>query len=288
MKKRIYLIFIFIILMSLLGCTRVKTTTIKETKSDAPATVVKQPIAEEKSDETTSIPAFDKNAVMLPSGKSVPILMYHSIAYEKDNPVRLPIENLEEQFKYLKDNGYYTITLTDLYNYFMTDTPIPEKSVVLTFDDGYVDNYTAMLPVLKKYNFKATIFVITGAIDKSANYLTSSQLIEMERYGVDIESHTVSHENLKDISKDKQLETLIKSKEDLEKMLNKKVNFFAYPFGGYTKTSIEAVREAGYTMAITTDGRWASKSDGIFSLHRVYISGFHNIEEFKKRLTNTK
>jgi len=288
MKKRIYLIFIFIVLMSLLGCSRFKTTEIKEIESVAPATVVKQPIVEEKSDETTSIPAFDKNAVMLPSGKSVPILMYHSIAYEKDNPVRLPIENLEEQFKYLKDNGYYTITLTDLYKYFMTDTPIPEKSVVLTFDDGYVDNYMAMLPILKKYNFKATIFVITGVIDKSDNYLTSQQLKEMEKYGVDIESHTANHENLKDLSKEKQLETLIKSKKELEKMLNKKVNFFAYPFGGYTKTSIEAVREAGYKMAITTDGRLASKSDGIFSLHRIYISGFHNIEEFKKRLTNTK
>lgn len=274
--------------MSLLACSRSKTITIKEETNVTPQVVVEQPIVEENYGEKTSIPAFDKNAVMLKAGKSVPILMYHSIAYEKDNPVRLPVKNLEEQFKYLKDNGYYTITLSDLYKYFMSDTPIPEKSVVLTFDDGYVDNYTAMLPMLKKYNFKATIFVITGAIDKSANYLTWSQLIEMEKYGVDIESHTVSHENLKDMSKDKQLETLIKSKKDLEKMLNKQVNYFSYPFGGYNETSIEAVRKAGYTMAITTDGRWASKSDGIFSLHRVYISGFHDMKEFKKRLTNTK
>ena len=287
MKKRIYLIFILLILMSILGCTRFKTTTIKETKSATPTPVVK-PKVTVRPVETSSIPAFDKKAVMLPSGKSVPVLMYHSISYQKDNPVRLPIEKFEEQLKYLKDNGYYTITLTDLYNYFMTNTPIPEKSVVLTFDDGYEDNYTTMLPALRKYNFKATIFVITGVIDKSANYLTSKQLVEMEKYGVDIESHTVSHENLKDIPKDKQLETLKKSKKDLEKILNKQVNYFAYPFGGYSKTSIEAVREAGYKMAITTDGRWSSKSDGILSLHRVYISSFHDMNEFKRRLTNTK
>ena len=288
MRKRIYLIFMLFILISLLGCSRSKTTPIKKTVPVPSSTVVKQPIADKKSDETTSIPAFDKTAVMLPSGKNVPVLMYHSIAFEKDNPVRLPIKKLEEELKYLKDSGYYTITLTDLYNYFMADTPIPKKSVVLTFDDGYVDNYTSMLPVLKKYNFKATIFVITGAIDRSVNYLTSKQLIEMEKYGVDIESHTVNHENLKDMPKDKQLATLIKSKKDLEKILNKEVKYFAYPFGGYSKTSIDAVRAAGYKMAFTTDGRLSSKSDGILSLHRVYISAFHDMNEFKRRLTNTK
>ncbi len=286
MRKKIYLILMLFILMSMLGCARSKTTEIKKTAPVTPATVVK-PVVKEPV-ETSSIPAFDKTAVMLPKGKSVPVLMYHSISYQKDNPVRIPIKKFEEQLKYLKDNGYYTITLTDLYDYFMTDTPIPKKSVVLTFDDGYVDNYTAMLPALRKYNFKATIFVITSAIDKNVNYLTSKQLIEMEKYGVDIESHTVNHENLKDMPKDKQLATLIKSKKDLEKLLNKQVNYFAYPYGGYSKTSIEAVREAGYKMAITTDGRWSSKSDGILSLHRVYISSFHDMKEFKRRLTNTK
>ncbi|MBU3113238.1 polysaccharide deacetylase family protein [Clostridium lacusfryxellense] len=286
MRKKIYLILMLFILMTMLGCARPKTTVIKKIAPVTPATVVK-PVVKEPV-ETSSIPAFDKTAVMLPTGKSVPVLMYHSISYQKDNPVRIPIKNFEEQLKYLKDNGYYTITLTDLYDYFMTDTPIPEKSVVLTFDDGYVDNYTAMLPALRKYNFKATIFVITSAIDKNANYLTSKQLIEMEKYGVDIESHTVNHENLKDMPKDKQLETLVNSKKDLEKILNKQVNYFAYPYGGYSKTAIEAVREAGYKMAITTDGRWSSKSDGILSLHRVYISSFHDMAEFKRRLTNTK
>lgn len=286
MIKKIYLILMLFILMTMLGCAKSKTTVIKKIAPVTPATVVK-PVVKEPV-ETSSIPAFDKTAVMLPTGKSVPVLMYHSISYQKDNPVRIPIKKFEEQLKYLKDNGYYTITLTDLYDYFMTDTPIPEKSVVLTFDDGYVDNYTAMLPALRKYNFKATIFVITSAIDKNANYLTSKQLIEMEKYGVDIESHTVNHENLKDMPKDKQLETLVNSKKDLEKILNKQVNYFAYPYGGYSKTSIEAVREAGYKMAITTDGRWSSKSDGILSLHRVYISSFHDMAEFKRRLTNTK
>ncbi|MBZ9606738.1 polysaccharide deacetylase family protein [Clostridium estertheticum] len=286
MRKKIFLIFTLIILMSLSGCSRSKTATIKKTAPVKPATAV-EPIKPAEPAQTSSIPAFDKTAVMKASGKSVPVLMYHSIDYEKDNPIRLPVKRFDEQLKYLKDNGYYTITLTDLYDYLIKDIPIPEKSVVLTFDDGYEDNYTEMFPVLKKYNFKATIFVITGSIDKSPNYMTSKQLIEMEKYGVDIGSHTVKHENLKEMPKDKQLETLVKSKNDLEKILNKQIKFFSYPYGGYSKASIEAVREAGYTMAFSTDGRWSSKEDGILSLHRVYISSFHDMEEFKKRISNT-
>ena len=282
MKKNISLIFVFIIIISLLGCSR---ATIKSPVPITPPIVTK-PIKPTEPVETSSIPAFDKTAIMKTSGMSVPVLMYHSISYEKGNAICLPVEVFEKQLKYLKDNGYYTVTLTDLYKYLIKDTPIPKKSVVLTFDDGYENNYTEMFPVLKKYNFKATIFVITSNIDKDPKSMTSNQLLEMEKYGVDIESHTVNHENLKELPKANQLETLIKSKKDLEKILNKQINFFAYPFGGYNKSAIEAVKEAGYTMAFTTNGRWSSKNNGMLSLDRVYISSFHDIEVFKDRISN--
>jgi len=282
MKKKKSLIFIFIILISLLGCSRPLVKKAGPIKSP----LVVEPIRPTESLETSSIPAFDKNAVMKLPGKSVPVLMYHSITYEKGNAICLPIKRLEEQLKYLKDNGYYTITLTNLYEYFMKNTPIPKKSVVLTFDDGYENNYTEMFPILKKYAFKATIFVITSNIDKNPKSLTTKQLLEMEKYGIDIESHSVNHENLIKITKAKQLETLIKSKKALEKILNKQVNFFAYPYGGYNKSAIESVKEAGYKMAFTTDGRWSAKSNGILSLDRVYISSFNDMQIFIDRITN--
>jgi peptidoglycan/xylan/chitin deacetylase (PgdA/CDA1 family) len=216
--------------------------------------------------------------------------MYHSIVNGKSSSDCLSIKTFEEQMKYLKDNGYQTISLTDLYKYFMKQKPIPEKSVVLTFDDGYEDNYTAMFPVLKKYNFKATIFVITSHIDKNHKFMTSKQLLEMDKYGIDIESHTVNHERLKLLSKNKQLKTLIQSKKDLEKILNKKINFFAYPGGGYNKSAISAVKEAGYIMAFTIDGKWrgwSSKNDGMLSLHRINIRFFRdNMNAFKIGISN--
>jgi len=112
----------------------------------------------------------------------------------------------------------------------------------------------------------------------------------MDKYGIGIKSHTVNHERLKLISKDKQLKTLIQSKKDLEKILNKKINFFAYPGGAYNKSAIKSVKEAGYTMAFAVDGKWAgwsSKNDGIFSLHRVNISFFRNLNAFKTGISNS-
>jgi len=279
MNKKLYFIFIFILLLSIIGCSKSATTTIKKMDLVTPSVAIKPA-------RNSLISSFDKNYVFKPYGKSVPVLMYHSITYEKGNPICLPIKKFKEQMKYLKDNGYYTITLINLYEYLMNNTPIPEKSVVLTFDDGYENNYTDMFPVLKKYNFKATVFDITCDIDKYHKFMTSKQLLEMEKYSVDIESHTVNHENLQMISKDKQLKTLIQSKKDLGELLSKQINFFAYPYGGYNKSAIEAVKEAGYKMAFTTKGGWASKNDGILSLNRVFVSPSDNMKVFKIKITN--
>lgn len=217
---------------------------------------------------------------------SIPVLMYHSIGFEKDNPVRIPADKFDEQMKYLKDNGFYTLSMDETYDYFSKGKPIPEKSIVLTFDDGYLDNYTKLYPILKKYKFKGTIFVITGAIDKEKDFLTSAQLKELDKNCLDIQSHTFAHEKLSEIPYDKQVKTLKTSKDFLEKQLNKKVSYLAYPYGKYTKNTIKAAKEAGYSMAFTTDGKWSDKSNGIFTLNRVYISGFSDMDTFIKKVNN--
>lgn len=219
--------------------------------------------------------------------KGIPVLMYHAIGYEAGNTAKVPKENFKKQMKYLKDNGYVTITLDEAYDFFAKNKPVPEKSVVLTFDDGYVDNYVEALPILKEFGFKATIFVITGAVDKSKNYMNVEQLKEMESSGMDIQSHTVHHKNLKELSYEKQLETLKESKDFLEKTLNKRIKYFAYPYGEYSKESLKAVKEAGYTMAFATAGRWSDKSDGILTLDRVFISGSATLDVFIDRISNS-
>lgn len=242
-----------------------------------------------QSKKTSTEPHLKKEVFTPPykaASQGVPVLMYHSVGIDKNNPVVIAPEKLEEQFKYLKDNGYSTITLEDLYNYLENDANIPEKSVVLTFDDGYENNYTTMFPLLKKYGFRATIFMISSYVDKNTDFLTSAQLKEMDAYGVDIESHTVNHDHLKTLTKDKQLETLTQSKAFLEKLLNKKITYIAYPYGEYNQDTLACAETAGYKLALTTDGRWAMKKNGILSLDRVYISGFFNLDVFIDRITN--
>ncbi|MGH4118763.1 polysaccharide deacetylase family protein [Clostridium sp.] len=235
---------------------------------------------ESKVEEATSL----NNTIQ--NDQSVPILMYHSVGNKSGNELIIPPALLKKQFQWLKDNGYTTITLDDLYNYFKNNKPIPKKSVVLTFDDGYVDNYTNMYPIIKEFGFNATVFIITNTVDKDPKYLTSAELKEMNANGIDIESHTVDHDILGEISYEKQLETLKDSKAFLENLLNKKVNYIAYPEGSYNSSTPKAAEDAGYSMGVSTDGRWSSKKDGMYKLERVYISAFFNMDTFEERVTN--
>lgn len=228
-----------------------------------------------------------KNMPLKYNDKSIPVLMYHSIDYEKGNELRVPKEKFREQMKYLKDNGYITLTFDELYNFLINNKPVPEKSVVITFDDGYEDNYKNAYPILKELEFNASIFIITSTIDTDMNYLTSEQLKEMDKNGIDIESHTVNHDQLDKLSYEKQLVTLKQSKDYIEKVLNKKVNYIGYPFGKWNNDTIKAAKDAGYTMAFTTVGGWSKKDQEIYTLDRVYISADFGINEFVRRITNS-
>lgn len=218
--------------------------------------------------------------------ESIPVLTYHSVGNTNGNELVISPELLDKEMQWLKDNGYTTLTLAEAYSFFSENKPVPKKSVVLTFDDGYVDNYTLMYPILKKYGFKATIFVITNTVDNSSGYLTSAQLKELESNGISIESHTVYHSKLETLSNQNQLEEMKNSKLFLEGLLNKKVDYIAYPFGSYNDVTLQAAKEAGYTMAFSMDRGWSKTNNGIYKLHRVYISAFYDMNTFVKRVTN--
>ncbi|AGK95298.1 polysaccharide deacetylase family protein [Clostridium pasteurianum] len=233
-----------------------------------------------------------KGENLIHNDKQIPVLMYHSIADNSmvtdtaSKSIILPPEAFKQQMQYLKDNGYTTLTLDELYNFLKNGKPVPEKSVVLTFDDAYEDNYTNAYPILKEFGFRATIFVITGGTDKIGAYLTSAQLKEMDANGIDIQSHTVNHEELDKLSLKEQQETLVQSKQFLEKLLNKKVDYIAYPYGKYNNFTEQAAQNAGYTMAFTINNGWANKDTNILFLNRVFVNALKGFDQFKERLTN--
>lgn len=235
---------------------------------------------------TMNVRRFNKG-ILKGKNNSIPVLMYHYIRNEKHNSLATSKEKFAKQMKYLHDNGYISITLDEMYKFNTSNYSIPKKSVVITFDDGYKDNYENAYPIIKKYGLKATIFVITDFIDKRDDTITTNQIKEMSQNGIDIESHTTHHYDLKTLSYKEQLKTMTDSKNTLEKILNKPVNYIAYPYGSYNESSIKACKKAGYVMAFRTHENWCNRKNGIYSLNRIYMNGNFSTVNFTKRITNS-
>lgn len=183
--------------------------------------------------------------------------------------------------KCLKENGYNVISLNELYQYYTEGTPIPKNSVVITFDDGYENNYVYAYPILKEFGYKATIFVITSKINETG-YMTTDQLKELDKNGVDIEAHTVTHPKLGLLPTEKQLYELKESKVALESMLGRDIKYVAYPYGEFNKDTIRIVSKLNYKLGVGTVCQKARKRDGIYQLSRTGVSGKINIKQFKE------
>jgi peptidoglycan/xylan/chitin deacetylase (PgdA/CDA1 family) len=221
-----------------------------------------------------------------PSNLKLPILMYHRIDAnhlpgEKD-PFGLMVSpaNFESQLIYLKQNGYSTIGLDDLYKAFYTGQKLPAKSVILTFDDGFQDNYTYAFPLLKKYQYKGTFFVVTGYTNNNPHYMTSAEIEEMSDSGMDIESHTVSHLHLDRLTPEQVTKELSESKKALRELTGKDIFFMAYPFGSYSLSVAQTAQNSGYIMAVTTKPGKNQVSTSPFDLERIMIRPNTNIPTF--------
>ena len=207
------------------------------------------------------------------NGTKVLVLNYHKVDNMNISLSVLP-EDFDEQMSYLKKHDYHTITPAELYDSLEGNAELPENPVLITFDDGYRDNYDNAYPILQKYGFKGTIFVITSFLGKYPNYITWDQAREMEEDGtISIQSHTVDHKSMTDLS-DEQLRTeLVDSKKQAERELGHPVDFMAYPTGTYNLHIAELVKEAGYKAAFTIKYGNVDKASNIFALERVPI--FH-------------
>lgn len=214
--------------------------------------------------------ATDSSLAARPLVRSIPILMFHSILTEKGNAARIPPEDFAAEMKWLHTNGYATLTLDEFFADYSAGKGFPKKSVVLTFDDGYGDNYSTAWPVLKKYGFHATIFMISGKIGQPG-YLTAKEIKEMSTAGIAFECHTVTHPSLAELSYTKQYAELANCKKALETLTGKPVRYVAYPNGSYDLETLRAAREIGFSVGLKMSG--GNASAGIVALEepRVYV-----------------
>jgi peptidoglycan/xylan/chitin deacetylase (PgdA/CDA1 family) len=236
---------------------------------------------------TSSVSSVETPSVPVTTTNRIPVLMYHSINFDPKFPtniLRVPKTYFAAEMKWLYDNGYKTITLDQLYEGISKNQPFPEKSVVLTFDDGYEDNYTNAFPVLKQYHFNATVFMITSKIGDSKNgYLTADELKEMDKNGMSIEGHTVHHLNLDSLSFKQQYSELADSKTTLETLLNKPIYYMAFPSGKYNADTIKASKQIGYRICFKENGGIGKISDSQYEFPRFFVG--QDLKDFINRVT---
>lgn len=180
----------------------------------------------------------------------------------------------------LSKAGMHTITFDDLYAALTQGHELPSHPVLLTFDDGYEDFYTAAFPVLQALQMKATSFIITGKAGWKG-YMTWDQMREIDRSGlVEFESHTVNHVELSKISPSKAEQEMIDSKHMLETELGKPVKYLAYPSGRFNSTVANLAQAVGYEAAVTTQYGSLQSSSGLLTLPRVRIPGAESLWSF--------
>jgi peptidoglycan/xylan/chitin deacetylase (PgdA/CDA1 family) len=183
------------------------------------------------------------------------------------------------QMDWLAQSGYHPITLDDLYAFLSGARGLPSRPIVLTFDDGYADFYYAALPVLRSHDFKAVTYVVSGFMGRPG-YMSSAQVAEADRTGIQIGSHTVDHPNLTRQSFGSLGYELAASKQSLEQLLGHPVLSFCYPSGRFNPRVMSAVQAAGYQDATTTQFGSVRTLAGRYSWGRLRVSGGENLQQF--------
>ncbi|MFH1837315.1 MAG: polysaccharide deacetylase family protein [Candidatus Omnitrophota bacterium] len=203
----------------------------------------------------------------------VPILMYHSVSSDKNDSLHVSPSNFSKQISFLHNSGYSVISLDELVRGIKSGVSFPGKTVVITFDDGFEDNFLYAFPILTKFDMPATIFIITGYMGNKEEYLNWDQARLMSKNDISIGAHTRNNEYLPSIKDIGDLrEEIAGSKADIEKEIGKGDIYFCYPIGGFNETVKEAVKESGYKGACTTNRGANRYNRDVFELKRVKIT----------------
>lgn len=218
----------------------------------------------------------------------VPILVYHSvrphIAKESSYQEAYDItpELLRRHLEYLKENNYTAISFDTLADYFDTGAPLPAKPVILSFDDGWENQYEYAFSLLKEFHDTATFFIFTNAVNRE-HHITWGQLREIHDAGMSIEAHTKTHPYLQKITDPEKLsDEILEGKKILEEELGASVTIFAYPFGQYNEVSESEVKNSGFRVARSLRGETIQSESQRYALRASLATD--NFEDFVRLL----
>jgi len=206
----------------------------------------------------------------------VPILLYHEFG-DAPSGMFVPADLFEKQMDYVVVNGCNTIGFDDLLAYREQGKPLPPKPLLITVDDGYASIYNIAYPILAERGLTATFFVHTAYVD-TPNHLTWAQLRELISNGFEVGSHTVTHPRLTTV--ENLADEVAASRWTIEHELGIAIDVFSYPYGDYDERVIDAVREAGYRVAVTIEPGYAVASDAPYSLPRFTVRAADGLDGF--------
>ncbi|MEM1186990.1 MAG: polysaccharide deacetylase family protein [Pseudomonadota bacterium] len=230
------------------------------------------------------------------------ILMYHMVSEPRSgakfNKLRVPPRSFEEQLRWLRDEGWHFALMSDLF----ADAPLPEKTVVLTFDDGYADNLVYADPIMQRYGARATLYLVEDRFDrdwstsKKAHHDSGELMREEKLSDAQVEQllvsgrwelggHTRTHINLARADEVLRGEEIGGARQRLAERFGQAMDSFAYPFGIYAQADVAAARAAGFRSAVTTvEGISRDLERDALELPRVKVSGKDSLAVFRLRL----
>jgi peptidoglycan/xylan/chitin deacetylase (PgdA/CDA1 family) len=224
--------------------------------------------------------------IVYPQSRSFPILMYHKIGYAEDNPLIITPEQLEKELKYLHDNDFHTLTLGEVNGFLREKHHLPRKSILLTFDDGNDSDAMYAMPILKKYDFTATAFIMGETLDNGG--ISGVKLQQLDKAGWDIGNHTFSHRHFAETSKYEQQQELDLSNAAIGRHLpHLKMRYFSYPVGSYNDDAIATLKQNGFLLAFTTDYGWVDQDTDPYKLPRIAIGPHTGIHEFELEVNSS-
>ncbi|WP_240041327.1 polysaccharide deacetylase family protein [Paenibacillus ginsengarvi] len=215
---------------------------------------------------------------------SIPVLNYHSIGVEPDNNAVLDPKKLDEQMAHLSKEGYTALTLQQFIGIWDGHMEAPAKPVLLTFDDGYTDNYTEAMPILRKYGFTATMFVSPGMTGQDGYFAEWEQIREMRDAGWDIQPHGMSHPYMHKLPLDKQRYEIAESIKQLKEQTGLDTYVFCYPYGMRNGDTLKLLEESKVRFAFTIDQGRTEPSQNPLLLKRIFVGGKESMDTFLKKL----
>lgn len=221
----------------------------------------------------------------------VPVLMYHYVGPLPANadPLRTGLtvrpEALREQLAWLKAAGYRSITFGQLHDALENGAPLPPKPVILSFDDGHLDHFTTVMPLLQEAGFSGTFFVISEGVEAGGPaYMDREQIAALAAAGMQIEGHGRSHRDLAGRDRDLLVYELLGSRESLQAWTGAAPLVVAWPFGSHDALARQIAREAGYQMGVSTRAGVLHSNTGLYDLARLRVNRNLTLRSFEALL----